>query len=292
MTDTPFQSYHTTKLDNHKYWSQEDPSAMDDLQTFLDGLYGGMNERDDWTNWFRGRLDQLLNASSRGDVAFVDVAGGRGPETEKVLGVLKCEGRFVLQDLPEVLKDIQGLNPRIEKMPYDFLTPQPIKGIDILNKSFGSTKINSTELGCCLTYFLFIPIFLSLSWAWASPIHTHDWLETAAKVYFLSNILHDHPDPVCHQILHNLASAMDTEHSTILISNLIMPDETDDVEQPTRTLLDMDLTMLVLSGGAQRTKKEWTSLISAVEIDGGKLQIAKFWPNPGRGNAIIEVKLA
>ncbi|KAK4542160.1 hypothetical protein LTR36_007007 [Oleoguttula mirabilis] len=59
---------------------------------------------------------------------IVDVGGGPGQELIQLKA--KCPelpGRFVLQDLPITLDRIGNLPAGIEKMPYDFFTPQPIK---------------------------------------------------------------------------------------------------------------------------------------------------------------------
>ena len=38
------------------------------------------------------------------------------------------KGRVILQDLPRVIEDISDPLPGVEKIGYDFFTPQPIKG--------------------------------------------------------------------------------------------------------------------------------------------------------------------
>jgi hypothetical protein len=40
----------------------------------------------------------------------------------------EIKGRVILQDLPKVIEDISEPLPGVEKMGYDFFTPQPIKG--------------------------------------------------------------------------------------------------------------------------------------------------------------------
>jgi hypothetical protein len=37
-------------------------------------------------------------------------------------------GRLVLQDLPETIEEISGLHRSIEKVAYNFFTPQPVQG--------------------------------------------------------------------------------------------------------------------------------------------------------------------
>lgn len=127
MTDTPFQYARHTHLDNHKYWAQVKPETMEYFQTFMNGLYGGP-ARSLWWRWFP--IHRFLESDA--EVAFVDIAGGRGHDVEGVLRACpEVRGRFVLQDLPEVIAGIQCLDPRIERVAHDFLTPQPatVKGL-------------------------------------------------------------------------------------------------------------------------------------------------------------------
>lgn len=126
MTDTPFQYARHTELDNHRYWAQERPYVMSYFQDFMNGLYGGPGKQP-WWSWYP--IAEVL--ADAGEVAFVDVAGGRGHEAEAVLQACpNVTARFVLQDLPEVIDATSGLDDRIEKMAHDFLTPQPaaVKG--------------------------------------------------------------------------------------------------------------------------------------------------------------------
>jgi len=62
-------------------------------------------------------------------VLIVDVGGGPGQE---LIGLKQrhpeLSGRYVLQDLPITLDRVTALPDGIEKMPYDFFNPQPIKG--------------------------------------------------------------------------------------------------------------------------------------------------------------------
>ncbi|KAK1069941.1 hypothetical protein LTR74_004572 [Friedmanniomyces endolithicus] len=229
MTDTPFQFARKTELDNHKYYAEVRPETMKTFQVFMDGLYGGP-ARAPWWTWYP--IEDVLAVDS--DVAFVDVAGGNGHQTAGLLRAFPgIKGRLIVQDLPEVIEGIKVLDPRIERMPYDFLTPQPeaVKG---------------------------------------------------ARVYLLSNILHDHPDNVCHTILGNIRAAMTPGYSRILISDMIVPE----IDPPLRQL-DSDITMFFLSGGTERSPVEWTEMVNLAG-----LKVTKFWYPPGDQNGIIEVELA
>lgn len=63
------------------------------------------------------------------NVLIVDVGGGPGQE---IIGLKKrhpeLPGRYVLQDLPITLDRIGRVPEGVEKMPYDFFTPQPVAG--------------------------------------------------------------------------------------------------------------------------------------------------------------------
>lgn len=70
----------------------------------------------------------------------VDIGGGRG---QLLLAIEKEEApngfgaKMILQDRPEVLDTLMDEDiPNIEKMPYDFFTPQPIKRM-CFSKPFG-----------------------------------------------------------------------------------------------------------------------------------------------------------
>lgn len=102
---------------------------MENFNVFMQGLFG-TPARMGWTDWYPVK-EQVLDGfdSSNGEYCFVDVGGGKGHECELLLKKYPhMEGKLVTQDLPFVIKDIQGLDPRVEKMEHDFTTPQPIKG--------------------------------------------------------------------------------------------------------------------------------------------------------------------
>ena len=61
---------------------------------------------------------------------MVDVGGGRGQVMQE-FGVISEHktGRLIIQDLPAALDDArQSDKEGIKFMPYDFFTPQPVKG--------------------------------------------------------------------------------------------------------------------------------------------------------------------
>lgn len=74
-------------------------------------------------------IDQTRNA-----VLLVDIGGGNGQMLKEFAqNPANKTGRLILQDLPEVLRFTESLKDQgIEPMPYDFFTPQPIKGKYVL----------------------------------------------------------------------------------------------------------------------------------------------------------------
>jgi hypothetical protein len=73
-------------------------------------------------------------------------------------------------------------------------------------------------------------------------------------IYILSNILHDWDDQHCGVILANCRGAMNTG-SRLFIVDAVMP------ENPPFTLAALDLQMMVVLGGKQRTEVEYRELI-------------------------------
>ncbi|KAI1756990.1 putative O-methyltransferase [Xylaria castorea] len=60
----------------------------------------------------------------------VDIGGHHGIDLSRVVGKHPDlpNGSLILQDLPECLSEVKGLSEKITMMPYDFFTPQPVKG--------------------------------------------------------------------------------------------------------------------------------------------------------------------
>lgn len=75
--------------------------------------------------------------------------------------------------------------------------------------------------------------------------------------YLLSNVLHDWNDEQCLLILKNCYSAMNQGAKLVLIESIIPPDDSFSISKL------VDLEMLVITGGKERTQKEYESLISS-----------------------------
>ncbi|KAI7332387.1 hypothetical protein KC315_g4686 [Hortaea werneckii] len=80
--------------------------------------------------WFRFfPVEQILSVDNESEVLLVEIGGSRGEDIKAFHEAFPgMKGRLVLQDLPAVVKDCKDLPARIEVMPYDFFTEQPIKG--------------------------------------------------------------------------------------------------------------------------------------------------------------------
>lgn len=110
-------------------WLMEHPEHMSHFNDLMTGVT--MNR----TQWFQfANVDAILfkeqKASDEEGVLLVDIGGGRGHDVEVFQKSFPdAKGRLVLQDLPPVIDDIKELHSSIERMPHDFFSAQPIKGM-------------------------------------------------------------------------------------------------------------------------------------------------------------------
>lgn len=95
-------------------------------------------------------------------------------------------------------------------------------------------------------------------------------------------ILHDWPDDTCVAILKNIGTAMERGYSRLLIQDISIPDEGALFEQTS-----MDMLMMTLLSGVERTARAWTRLLA----DAG-FRIVKFWPDARGVEFVIEAELA
>ena len=73
--------------------------------------------------------EQLLNQVGDDEgILFVDIGGGQGHgSTAFAKAHPQKSSRIVLQDRPEALRNAPPLDAAIQKMEYDFFTPQPVE---------------------------------------------------------------------------------------------------------------------------------------------------------------------
>lgn len=124
-----FQFAHETTEDRYTYWSKQ-PGVMENVNIFMQGLFG-TPEIMGWTDWFPVKIVCLDGFDKqRSEYCWGDVGGGKGQESKLVLKLyLETKGKFVVEDQPFVIDDITDLDPRIERLPHDFMKPQLIRGL-------------------------------------------------------------------------------------------------------------------------------------------------------------------
>jgi hypothetical protein len=82
-------------------------------------------------------------------------------------------------------------------------------------------------------------------------------IPSGSDAYLMSNILHDWPDEQCHLILTNCHRAMRAESRLLVIEMVIPPGN-----EPSVAKL-LDLEMLVITGGRERTEAEFKNLFES-----------------------------
>jgi orsellinic acid C2-O-methyltransferase len=80
--------------------------------------------------------------------------------------------------------------------------------------------------------------------------------------YILQHILHDWNDERCEAVLRNCRAAMSAASSLLVIEN-IMPDDADPVER----LVMLDLHMMVMLGGRERTRSEFRAMLRRAGLE-------------------------
>lgn len=102
---------------------------------------------------------------------------------------------------------------------------------------------------------------------------------TGARAYFFHFILHDWPDDKCLLILRNIAAAMTPGYSKILLNEYVLQDRGCPM-QPAM----MDLNMLTICSGMERTENQWRVLIAQAG-----LKLINIWRPEGDTEAVIEI---
>jgi hypothetical protein len=89
-----------------------------------------------------------------------------------------------------------------------------------------------------------------------------DFVPAGGDTYILQHVLHDWSDERCAVILRNCRSAMDDE-STLLVVENVIPDGAD----PALGLVMLDLHMMVMLGGRERTRSEFQSMLRSAGFE-------------------------
>lgn len=102
-----------------------------------------------------------------------------------------------------------------------------------------------------------------------------------ARIYFFGMIFHNWSDDFCLKILKQTVPAMRKGYSKLII---------DDAFLPTRgcpaILGALDLAMMAMHAGKERTESQWTDLLGEVG-----LKVNRFWTYKGGASGIIEAEL-
>ena len=171
-------------------------------------------------------------------------------------------GRFVNQDLPQIVSE-QKLDG-IESMAHDFFTPQPLKCKYRVPSSY------PMALSFILPY---------LAASFKVKKNTNLNRVTAARIYYLRNILHDWPTTRCHTILTHILTAMDPSYSSILINQWIVP-----IQGATSFMTHQDLNMMATFGAMERTEGQMREV-----LEGAGLSVRGIWrAGDGESECIVE----
>ncbi|KAI1346150.1 putative O-methyltransferase [Xylaria sp. FL0043] len=100
------------------------PEVSDDFNTFMGSTMGA---RRYWVDWFPVQ-ERLIRGAMNNSALLVDVGGGLGHDVLAFQTRYPNAGRLVLQDLKSVTDEVEGIDPRIEVMGYDFFEVQPVEG--------------------------------------------------------------------------------------------------------------------------------------------------------------------
>ncbi|RDW59167.1 hypothetical protein BP5796_12091 [Coleophoma crateriformis] len=123
-----FQAGHNTSLSAFE-WSSTTPGQLELLTTYMAGYNRTLTRWMD-KDCYPVEQNLYIDLSKEPDaVLLVDVGGGTGHDIvdfhKQYSGL---SGRLILQDRPDVIASVTNLPNKIEKMPHDFFTEQPIKG--------------------------------------------------------------------------------------------------------------------------------------------------------------------
>lgn len=133
--NTPMQHAYKCRGEKHTFQLLQEMGVM---QSFDSLMKVWTSDRPSWSDeklGFYPFTSRLVEGARRGsnEVFLVDVGGGQGNDFLKLLTLHPQEnlpGRLICQDLPHVVKliPVDFLPSHVEKLGYNFFTPQPVKG--------------------------------------------------------------------------------------------------------------------------------------------------------------------
>lgn len=103
-----------------------------------------------------------------------------------------------------------------------------------------------------------------------------------ARAYYVRNVFHDWPNERCVDIMKRISDAMTKGYSKLLIFEWILPAK----GVPLYPAL-LDINMMALLNGRERTEDEWTALLNAAD-----LKVVKFHHVSPEEEGLIEAELA
>lgn len=80
-------------------------------------------------------------------------------------------------------------------------------------------------------------------------------------------ILHDWGDEECAKILHRCKEALPKEGGMLIIVEMVMGQEMDGDDAWSKTKMSMDVAMMLLNGGKERTAEEWKVLLATAGFE-------------------------
>ncbi|CZR56364.1 related to O-methyltransferase [Phialocephala subalpina] len=126
-TDTfsgPFQYAFNTKV-HYWEWLKTDP-----VQQAAFNAHMALTRMDRGQHWYEFfPVEERFGNNSPDTPLLIDIGGGLGHDLAEFHSRFpNLPGKLILQDLPAAIEDIKDLSSSIERMKYDFFTPQPVKG--------------------------------------------------------------------------------------------------------------------------------------------------------------------
>lgn len=122
--DAPCQ--YAVRTDKHYFdWVASNPRLQNALNVVMSSSPGHRGEQ--WYDFYP--VESKLRVNTPSDILLVDIGGNRGHDLARFHARFpSLPGKLILQDLPKVVATATDLAVEIEKMGYDFFTPQPVKG--------------------------------------------------------------------------------------------------------------------------------------------------------------------
>ena len=118
---------------------------------------------------------------------------------------------------------------------------------------------------------------------WIDPclMRVHTDYSGRPKAFFIRQVLHDWPDRRCKRNLEHPAVAMNVGYSKFLINDFVVPDV-----GASDFITAIDLVVMGMSGGMERTKSRWSKLLASAG-----LCIEKIWMLYDETESVVEVVL-